>query len=313
MKGIKIFSGKSHRKLAKRICRQLEVPLSPLKIEEYGNGCSEVILEKYVRNKIVFLIQTSSPKNLSKHLLQLLLMTETVSECGAKKIIVIMPYVSYSRSDKKHKKCRNKMIIAGKWLIRALEKNGMNKFIGIDFHSKRFEKFFSPETEVHHLSALPLIVKALEKKNLNPESTIILAPDKGACKKTSHLAKELKIPFGWVEKKRISDTKVEIEKIHGEVAGKDVIVLDDEISTGGTIKTLADKLTKLKARSLTIAVTHGLFLGKALKNFQKIKILKKIIVTDTVPISKKVKRHLPLEILPIDELLAEKIKEICKN
>lgn len=318
LKEIRIFSGKSHPELARRICQQLSplklgVPLSHLKIEEYKNGCPVVILEEDIRNKIVFLIQTSSPDDLSKHLWELLLMIKTASVCGAEEVIVIMPYTSYSRSDHKDKGCGNRMIITGKWLVEELEKNGMNRFIGIDFHSEKFEKFFSSKTKVYHLSASSLIAKTLEEKNFEPETTILLASDEGALGKTVLLAKELGLAFGYVEKERIADNKVKIKKIHGEVAGKDVVVLDDEISTGGTIKTLAKELTKLKAKSLTIAVTHGLFVGDALKNFQKIKTLKEIIFTDTVPVSERVKKSLPLRILSVDNLIAEKIKEICQS
>lgn len=309
LKEIRIFSGKSHPALAEKVCQQLKIPLSPLRIEEYSNSCSEIILEKDVRDKIVFLIQTSSPDNLFKNIWELLLMIKTVSVFGAKEIIVIMPYISYARSDKKHKKYSDRMIIAGEFLIELLEEKGMKRFIGVDFHSEKFEKFFSSKTKVYHLSALPMIAKALKEKNLR--NAILLAPDKGARKKTSLLAKELKIPFGWVEKKRIDDTNIRIKKIYGEITGKDVIILDDEISAGTTIKVLAKELKKLRARSLTVAVTHGLFVRDALKNFQDIKILKEIIVTDTVPISREIKKSLPLRVLSIDKLLADKIKEIC--
>jgi ribose-phosphate pyrophosphokinase len=308
LKEIKIFSGSSHPELTDRICKRLGVLPGSLKTEGFSNKCIEVYLEENVRDKIVTLVQTSSSDNLFRDLKELSLMIKTVLAFGAKEVIVMMPYISYSRSDKEH---RDGMIIAGKDLVRDLERDGMSRFIGIDFHSKEFEKFFSKKTKVYHLSASSLIIKALKEKDFR--STILLAPDKGAKENTKLLAKELGTSFGWVKKKRISDTKVKIERIYGDFVGKHVIIIDDEISTGTTIKTLAEKLKKRGAKSLTIIVTHGLFVGKAVKNFQDIKILKEIIVTDTVPIRKEAKESLPLRILPVDKLLADNIREIYKS
>ena len=310
LKEIMVFSGSSHRELSRKICERLGIPLSFFKTKDYSNKCLERILRNDIRKKTVILVQTSSSDNLYKDIWELFLMMKTVSVFGAKEIIVIMPYVSYSRSDKPY---TEGMIVAGEFLVELLEEKGIKRFkifIGIDFHSEKFEKFFSRKTKVYHLSALPLIAKALKEGNL--ENTILMAPDEGAYEKTSFLAEELEIPFGWVEKERISDTEVRIKEIHGEVAGKDVIVLDDEISTGTTIKTLAEELRRLGAESLTVAVTHGLFLKKAVRNFQDIKILREIIVTDTVPVPRKARKFLPLRILSVDKLLADKIKEICK-
>lgn len=132
----------------------------------------------------------------------------------------------------------------------------------------------------------------------------------GALKKCSILATKLGMPFGRVEKERISDTEVEIKKIEGEFVDKDVIIFDDEISTGTTLKTLAKEVEKRRAKSITFAVTHGLFVGDVVKNFQDIKKLTEIIVTDTIPISKEIKESLPLRIVSISNLLAEEIKEI---
>lgn len=309
MEKIKIFTGRSHTNLAKKICQQLQVSLSPIEIKEYANGCFEVTLKDNVSNKIVFLIQTSLPDpcRLHQDIWELCQMIDATLKSGAKEAVVVMPYISYARSDKIY---TPGMGIAGELLVRLLETSGMRRFIGIDFHSKEFEKFFSSKTKVYHLSALPLIARYLKGKNL--KDTILLPGDQAAFKKTSFLARKLDLPLGSVMKKRISDTKVKIEKIRGDIVNKDIIIFDDEISpVATTVSTLGKELEKRGANSLTVAVTHASIVPKTVEILQRIKILKEIIVTDTVPISKEIKKSLSLKILSVAELLAEKIREIC--
>lgn len=305
MKEINIFSGRSHPQLSREICQQLKIPLSPLAIKEYKNGCFEVIFEQDISNCRVFLVQTSLPDSdhLGRHIWELFEMISFAKSCGALEIIVIMPYISYARSDKTH---TGRMGIAAELLVKLLECSGMTGFLGIDFHSERFESFFS--CEVYHLSALDLLAKTLKERNL--ENTLVLAADNAALKKASILAQKLGVGFGVAEKKRISNTEVIIEKIIGDFSQKQVIIFDDEIATGGTLKTLAEEVGKKGAKNIIFAVTHGLFVGDAVKNFKEIKKLTEIILTDTVPIGKQARESLPLTVLPVSGLLAEKIREM---
>lgn len=304
MKEIKIFSGRSHPQLAKEICQRLGIPLSPLTVKEYSSGCFEVIFEQDISNNIVFIVQTSLPDCLEKHILELFEMISFAKSCKALQVIAVMPYASYSRSDRAH---TEGMGIAAELFAKLLEQSGITGIIGIDFHSERFENFFS--CQVYHLSALDLLAKYLKEKNL--DNTIVLAPDKGAFKNGSVLAQKLRAPFGKVEKRRISNTEVKIENIIGDFNQKQVIIFDDEIATGGTLKTLGEEVSRKGAKNIIFAVTHGLFAGDAVKNFQNIEKLTEIIVTDTVPIKEQVKESLPLTILSVSNLLAEKIKQIC--
>ncbi|MFA5878143.1 MAG: ribose-phosphate diphosphokinase [Candidatus Staskawiczbacteria bacterium] len=306
MEGVKIFSGKSHRELAEKVCEKLGIALSDLKIEEFKNGCFEPILGEDIKGKIVFLFQTSRSDNrdLHKDIWELFQIINAAKSSGAKEVIVIMPYASYARSDKVH---APGMGICAELLIKLLESSGMTGFIGIDFHSGKFEKFFS--TEVYQLSALDLLAEAL--KGINPKISFLLPADMGALKNGSILAEKLGITVGQVEKERISDTEVRIKRITGDFSGKDVIIFDDEISTGATLKTLAKEIED-KAKSISFAVTHGIFVGDSIKNFQEIKKLKEIISTDTVPASKELRESLPLRVITVAGLLAQKIKEVCK-
>lgn len=311
MKEIKIFSGKSYPELAKKVCRRLGISLSPLKIKGYANGCFEVILEENVCNQMVFLIQTSLPDTcyLHENLWELFQMISAALNSGAKEVIVVMPYVSYSRSDKIY---TPGMSISGDLLVGFLETAGMRRFIGIDFHSKEFRKFFSETTKLYHLSAMSLIAEFLKKRNL--ENTILLPADEGILKSTAILSGKLNIPIGTVKKTRISDTEVKIEKINGEVTGKNVILLDDEISPlATTVRTLGKELEKRGANNLTVAVTHASIFQKTIRNLQKLTILKEFITTDTIPITRTAREFLPLKVLSIAGLLAKTIRNISEE
>lgn len=328
MTEIWIFSGRSHKGLAEEICRKLNRELSPKKVEDYGNACLEVILRKKVKGCKVFLIQTSVPQTLHRDLEELYQMINAAKENGASEIIVVMPYVSYARSDKKH---TPRMAIAAKLLIELLKESGtvkvkkagkvirvnkMTRFIGIDFHSKKFEKFLSElDIRGYHLSALPLLAEYLKTKNL--QNPILLAGDKGARKKARLLAKKLDIPtnsVGLVDKTRISDTEVRINNIDTEVAGKDVIIFDDEISpVATTLRALAKELKKRGAKSIVVAVTHASITQDTIRSLQKLDMIRELIVTDTVPIPAEARRLLPLRVLSVASLIAEAIKEISEE
>jgi ribose-phosphate pyrophosphokinase len=308
MEKIKIFSGRSHPKIAEEICRRLNIKLSQKEPREYANGCFEVILQEEVKDCKVFLIQTSIPQTLHHDLWELLQMVNAAKENGASEIIVVMPYVSYARSDKIY---TPGMTIAIELLVKLLETSGMTRFIGFDFHSSTLENSFSSQTKAHHLSAVPLFAEYLKTKDLT--NSFILPGGERYFGKASLLAKMINRPCGVVKTKRISDNKAVIKKIIGEVSGKDIIIVDDEISNAGTKKAFGEKLQELSVKTLTIAATHGLFVGKAIGNLQSLKILKEIIVTDTVPIPEEVRKALPLQVLSVAGLIAEKIKEISKE
>ena len=306
---IKIFGGKYQPVLRKQICQQLGIPRSTFKIEKYPNGCFEVFLQNDIKGCKAFLIQTSVSQTLHRDLWSLFQLVSAAKLNGASEITVIIPYVSYARSDKKDKPG---MTISGKLLAKLLKTSGITRFVGIDFHSNKFEKFFSKKTKVYHLSALPLIVKYLKMEHL--KNAILLPGDKGAFEKASLVGKKLNIPVGSVDKTRINGKKVKIEKITGKVAGKDVILFDDEISPAATtVTTLGKELEKRGAKSLTVVVTHASIVRKTARNLRKLKALKKIIITDTVPISEEIKKSLPIEVLSVADLLAETIKKISEE
>ncbi|MFH1643535.1 MAG: ribose-phosphate diphosphokinase, partial [Patescibacteria group bacterium] len=303
---LEIFYGRSYPDLTERICSRLKIKASTLTIKSYKNGCVELALDgqKNRKNSIV-IVQTSDALNLSDDIWELLLMVRTAKELGYQKIIVVMPYLSYARSDKPS---LPGMIITGKFLMELLNFAGANYFIGIDLHSKKFESTFPTKMKLIHLSALEVLAKQLENENV--KNVLLLPADEGALEKANRFGKLLNIDdIGNVVKKRINDNKVKLKITKCNPKDKHIIVIDDEISTGTTMGTLIKKLTRLGAKSVTIVATHGLFVGNAIENLKQ-SILKKIIVTDTIPITEETLRLLPIEVVAVDELLANAICEL---
>lgn len=306
LKKIKVFSGSSYPALAEEICKQLGIPLSSLETKKYKNGCFEVILKGNIQDKRVFIIQTSLPNEnlLHKHIWELYQIVEAAVRSNAKEVIVIMPYVSYARSDKRYKP---NMAINGELLVKILEKLGMKGFIGINPHSSLFKDFFYSANYVRLVSAESLIIDRLKKMDL--QNTILLSGDASTFPQASYMGEQLGIPVGRVEKERINDSQVRIKIIGREIMGKNIIIFDDEISTGTTIITLIKEAKKKGAKKIIIATIHGLFAGDAVRNLQKIEDLEQIIVTDTVPISKEARESLPLIVISVAGVLAEEIKK----
>jgi ribose-phosphate pyrophosphokinase len=311
MNRLKIFSGSSYPELAESICRELGIKLSPIKKELYLNGCFEIILEDNVRGCSVFIIQTSlpDPALLHQHIFETFQMINAAYKASAKEVTLVMPHFSYARSDKKW---TGRMPIVLTLLASFFAEAGMKRIVGVEFHSPQGQSAFSTRTIVDHLETLSLFFHYFKEKNLNRDNAIILPGDEGFHKRAEKLGSLLQVPVGSVEKTRVSGEKVRISSIHGPIAHRKVIVFDDEILTGGTMKEIVERAVEKEAKSITLVATHALFKGKAIENLSSPHI-EEIVVTDTVPIPKEFKDRLPLVVLPIAPLLASAIREIYKE
>jgi ribose-phosphate pyrophosphokinase len=233
-------------------------------------------------------------------------------KASAKEVTVVMPYLSYACSDKKW---RGRMPIAGKLFgAELLEEAGMDRMVGIEFHSPEFEGFYGGRTKVDHLRTLPIIAHYLQQKNISQKKALILPGDEGFHKRAEELGRRLGLSVGSVEKTRIGADKVVIQAIKGEVKGREIIIFDDEICTATTVGELAKRLQEDGAKSVLIAATHGLFQGKAIENLN-LPLIEEIIITDTVPLSNPdqagyLPEKLPLKVISVAPLLAAAIKEI---
>jgi len=301
MRDIAVFSGSAHPELADEVCAHLGVPLSPVRVNRFANDCLEVQLQANCRERDVFLIQPLVVP-VQENLVELLLMLDAARGASAARTTVVMPHYSYARSDKKD---APRISIGGRLVADLLVTAGANRVLAMTLHSPQVHGFFS--VPVDHLHALRELAEHFRSHDLS--KTTVVSPDLGNAKEAAAFARLLGVQVAAGAKQRYADDKVTISSVIGEVAGRDIIILDDEIAKGSTVLELLDRLRELGARSIRIACTHGLFAGGALKRLSDQPDVLEIVCTNTVPIPLGEQTE-KLRILSIAPALAEAVRRI---
>jgi len=298
---IAVFSGSAHPELAEEICEHLGVPLRPVEIRRFANDCLEVQLQANCRERDVFIIQPLV-KPVQEHLVELLLMLDAARGASASRITAVMPHYSYARSDKKD---APRISIGGRLVADLLVTAGASRVLAMTLHSPQVHGFFS--VPVDHLHALQELAKHFRQYDLSRAT--VVSPDLGNAKEASHFARLLGVQVAAGAKERFPDDRVQITSVIGEITGRDVIVLDDEIAKGSTVLELLDRLAELEPRSIRVACTHGLFAAKAIERIGSRPEVLEIVCTNTVPVPEE-ERTEKLKILSIAPAMAEAIRRI---
>jgi ribose-phosphate pyrophosphokinase len=301
VRGITVFSGTAHPALAEEICAQLRTPLQPVRLTRFANDCLEVQLQANCRERDVFLIQPLVPP-VQEHLVELLLMTDAARGASAARVTVVMPHYAYARSDKKDEP---RISIGGRLVADLLVAAGAGRVLTMTLHAPQVHGFFS--VPVDHLHALRELAGHFRGRDL--AGTVVVSPDLGHARSAAAFARMLGLPVAAGAKERHSDTSVTITSIIGDVTGRDVIVLDDEIARGTTIEELLGMLAERDVRSVRIACTHGLFSHGALGRLAARPEVTEIVCTNTVPIPAD-GRPGKLHVLSVGPALAEAIRRI---
>lgn len=298
---IVVFSGSAHHDLAQELCSHLDVELSGVKTNRFANDCLEVQLMANCRERDVFLIQPLVAP-VQENLVELLLMCDAARGASAGRITVVLPHYAYARSDKKD---APRISIGGRLVADLLVTAGAGRVLAMTLHSPQMHGFFS--VPVDHLHALRELAGYFRRYDLS--RTTVVSPDLGYAKEAAAFARILGVPVAAGAKQRFPDDRVEISAIIGEVADRDVIVVDDEIAKGSTILELLNRLRERGARSVRIACTHGLFSAGALKRLTEQPDVLEIVSTNTVPIPEQ-DRTEKLHVLSIAPALAEAVRRI---
>jgi ribose-phosphate pyrophosphokinase len=300
---IRMFSGRSHPELGQEIADQIGIPLEETHFARFSNDNLFIQLGASVRGRIVLIVQSLVPP-VSEHLLELFMMLDIARSAAAAEVHAIIPYFSYARSDKKN---APRISITARLIADLLETAGATQVMTMTLHSPQVHGFFGIPTDP--LTARGLFVQHLSQKPLDPKETIVVAPDYGRAGSAGRVAAQLGLKAISAEKKRISDTQVEVGELIGrQVAGfKRVLVYDDEIATGGSVVSLCHRLVENGVEDITIICTHGLFINKALANISAIPQISEIVTTNTVPIPPE-KRLPNMVILSVAPIFGEAIR-----
>ncbi|MBB4913360.1 ribose-phosphate diphosphokinase [Streptosporangium saharense] len=301
MRDITVFSGSAHPELATEICSHLGTPLHPVRVKRFANDCLEVQLQANCRERDVFLIQPLVPP-VQENLVELLLMLDAARGASAARTTVVMPHFSYARSDKKD---APRISIGARLVADILATAGADRVLTMTLHSPQVHGFFS--VPVDHLHALRELAAHFRQYDLS--NTVVVSPDLGNAKEAAAFARLLGTEVAMGAKQRFSDDRVTISSVIGDVTGKDVIVLDDEIARGTTVIELLERLRERDVRSVRIACTHGVFAAGALDRLGEEPEVEEIVCTNTVPLP-EVKPDSKLRVLSIAPVLAEAMRRI---
>ena len=301
---LKLISGGANPILAGRIAETLDVPLTDPRLRHFPDGEINVKIEDSMRGHDVFVIQPTSPP-VNEHLMELFIILDALRRASAGRVTAVVPYYGYAR---KERKTQPREPISAKLVANFITLAGADRLLLFDLHAEAIEGFFDVPTD--HLS--PHRIFAEHLKTLNLKHLTIVAPDAGGGRRAEAVATDLSAPIAFGYKRRSGDDEsVEVIAISGDVKGRDCVVVEDIITTGGTVAKLAVALHNAGANRVLIAATHPVLTGNALERLKKADV-EEVIVTDTVPISAD-KMGPPLKVLSVAPLLAEAIIRVHEN
>jgi ribose-phosphate pyrophosphokinase len=299
---LKIFTGSATPELASAVARCLGQELAKGIASQFPDGESRVQIAESVRGADCYVIQsTSAPVN--HHLVELLVYCDALRRASAWRVNAVIPYFGYARQDKK---VQAREPITAKLVANLLETVNVDRVISVDLHAGQIQGFF--DVPVDHLTAMGIFVKHLGEGNL--KDAVVVAPDVGRATEATRLANHLHLPLVMLYKRRASPTETEVTHVIGEVEGKRPIIIDDMISTGGTMLQGIEALLRLGAQGdVTVVATHPVFSGPALERLAH-PAVRRVVVTDTVPFKDE---HERITVLSVAPLLASAIRNVHDN
>ena len=302
---MKILSGTSNPSLSKSISKQLKLKLINTNIKNFADGEIYVEINENIRGNSVFVVQaTSTPAN--DNLMELLLCIDALKRSSAKSVTAVIPYFGYARQDRK---VVPRTSISAKVVSNLITKAGANRIVTVDLHAGQIQGFF--DMPVDNLFTTPLFARYI-KKNIKSKKLTCVSPDAGGIERTRRLAKKINADLAIIDKRRPHAGKSQVMNVIGEIKNKNCIIVDDIIDSGGTIVNAVDALIKKGARDVHVFVTHAVLSGDAVNKIKKSKI-KKLIITDTIDNSRRIKNVSKIQVLSIAPLMAEAIKRISNS
>lgn len=303
MDGLKLISGNANRPLAEKVAEQMGMPLSDVTVDRFADGEIQVKINENVRGVDVFIIQSTQPP--AENLMELLILLNACFLASAERITVVTPYYGYARQDRKD---QPRVPITAKLCAQLLEVAGANRMLTLDLHSTQIQGFF--DIQADNLFAAPVILDHIRKGSDN-SNLMIVSPDVGSTKIGRAFAKRLNVDLAIVDKRRSEKDNVEVMNVIGDVRGRDVVILDDMITTGGTLVKAARAVAEKGAKSVTACATHAVFAGDACRLIQE-SVIREVVVTNSLPFT-RFDECPKAKVLDVSRLIAEAIKRIHYN
>jgi len=299
-----LLSGTGNPELSQRISREIDLPLAPMDITRFADGEFDVKIHESVRGHDVFLIQpTCQP--VSDNLIQLFVTLDALRRASAARITAVIPYYGYQR---KEKKTAPRDPISAKLMANIIELAGASRVVAVDLHAEAIQGFF--DIPVDALTATKILARRVRERHGN--NVVVVSPDTGGALRARRLGRLLDAPIAIIDKRRPRDDAVEVVHVVGDVAGMHAVIVDDLISTGGTLISASEALKGKGATGVDVVATHGLLTEGALERLREAPI-DEICVTDTIPVSDPARvldNHPRLRVLSVAPLIAEAIVRV---
>ena len=302
---MKILAGTSNLKLCKDIAKNLKLKLVNTNIKRFPDNEIYVEINENIRGNSIFVVQsTSNPAN--DNLMELLICIDALRRSSAKNITAVIPYFGYARQDRK---VVPRTAISAKLVSNLITDAGANRILSVDLHAGQIQGFF--DIPVDNLFATPIFARHI-KKNIKTNNLICVAPDVGGVERTRALSRRINVGIAIIDKRRPAPGKSEVMNIVGNVKNKICVIVDDIIDSGGTIVNAAKALKDKGAKEIYVYITHAVLSGSAVDKIKESQI-KKLIITDTIDNSKKIKISKKIEVISFAPMISEAIKRISNS
>ncbi len=303
MLDLKLFAGRSNQRLAEKIAKRVGTRLGACQIKNFSDGEIWVKYSENIRGSDLFIIQSTGPP--SDNLMELLIMVDAARRASARRITAVIPYFGYARQDRKD---QPRVAITAKLVAKLLTSAGIDRVITMDLHAPQIQGFF--DIPVDHLYSSAVYVSFFLKKKFR--NLTVVSPDVGGIKMARAFAKRLGADLILIDKRRPKPNEAEIMNIIGEVKGRNILIVDDLIDTGGTFCGAVGALRKAGAREIYGACTHPLLSGQAIGRIAHSDV-STLFVTDTIPLEAKAVASGKIEILSVADIFGEAIRRGYKN
>ena len=302
---MKVLSGTGNVRLSKEIAKRLKLKLVNANIEKFSDGEIYVEINENIRGNSIFVIQSSS-HSANDNLMELLICIDALRRSSAKSITAVIPYFGYARQDRK---VVPRTAISAKLVSNLITNAGANRILSLDLHAGQIQGFF--DIPVDNLFSTPIFAKDI-KKNINTNNLVCVSPDIGGVERARALGRRINASIAIVDKRRPAPGKSEVMNIIGHVKDKTCVIVDDIIDSGGTIVNAAKALKDKGAKDVYAYITHAVLSGNAVDKIKKSKV-KKLVITDSIDNSKKLKKSSKIQVVSISSMMAEAIKRISNS
>jgi ribose-phosphate pyrophosphokinase len=302
---LRLLAGNAHPGLAEAIARSMGTGLCRAEVGRFPDGETKVRILEDIRGTDVFVVQPTAPPQ-NESLMELLIMIDAARRASAGRVTAVIPYYGYARQDRKHE---GRVPITAKLVANLIATAGAQRVLTMDLHATQIQGFF--DIPLDHLYAAPVLVKHLREQGF--DQLVVMAPDLGSIKMANSFARKLDGGLALLDKRRTGDSEVEAGPVVGEIGGKDVVIIDDMITTGGSMSQAIRSARERGARRVVGVATHAVLLDKAVERLAAASP-DEVVVTDTIPIRDDSEtRGLKLKVLSVAPLLGKAIGRIHRN